>query len=165
MYLNKPKSIAIQMPEKINTRCWISWKNTGIRGLKFWRSILKVVPTLLLLTTFLGTEFKILDQLLSVHICQILMEIHGDIAQRNLDLIRKLAQNGFYLFAFQVNGNHPAYGEYGFIHESCFSSYGIDAVYGRYLVWFAVYLTLVLYKIFIRKMRHNLTLLNLQNLF
>lgn len=60
------------------------------------------------------------------------MEIHGGTAPRTLTLIQKLAQKGFYLFAFQVNGAFPELGEYGFVHESCFSAYGIDVIYGRY---------------------------------
>lgn len=85
--------------------------------------------------TILGAEYQIIDQILSVHICQILMEIHGnsESGKKTLDLIQKLAKNGFYLFAFQVNGAYPWLGEYGLIHESCFNSYGVEVIYGRYL--------------------------------
>uniref|UniRef100_A0A914DS24 Methyltransferase domain-containing protein n=1 Tax=Acrobeloides nanus TaxID=290746 RepID=A0A914DS24_9BILA len=80
-----------------------------------------------------GGEFESMDQILSVPICQILIEIHGGTVEKTLNIIQQIAKKDFYLFAHEVNGHVLQVGEYSFIHKSCFNHFGV-IVYGRYLV-------------------------------
>uniref|UniRef100_A0A914C0Z4 Methyltransferase domain-containing protein n=1 Tax=Acrobeloides nanus TaxID=290746 RepID=A0A914C0Z4_9BILA len=82
-----------------------------------------------------GAEYQVIDQILSIPICQILIETHSMkiSAKKTFELIQKIAKSGFYLFAFQINGAFHPLAEYGFIHEKCFETYGLTTVYGRYL--------------------------------
>uniref|UniRef100_A0A914P0F9 Methyltransferase domain-containing protein n=1 Tax=Panagrolaimus davidi TaxID=227884 RepID=A0A914P0F9_9BILA len=80
-----------------------------------------------------GAEFDIQDELISVPICQILIEIHGKSAKHTLQLLQKFSINGFYLFSYEINGRYHQLSEYSFIHQDCFKDYGIKTIYGKYL--------------------------------
>ena len=80
-----------------------------------------------------GAEYAISDELISIPICQILIEIHANNSLKTLTLLRKLSKNGFYLFSYEINGKFHHLSEYSFIHESCFKDYGVTTIYGKYL--------------------------------
>uniref|UniRef100_A0A914Y6L3 Methyltransferase domain-containing protein n=1 Tax=Panagrolaimus superbus TaxID=310955 RepID=A0A914Y6L3_9BILA len=81
-----------------------------------------------------GNEFQIADEIISIPICQLLIEIHNDSPKKTLDLLKKFASSGLYLFSYEINGQEHHLSEYSFIHESCFADYGVKIIYGRYLV-------------------------------
>uniref|UniRef100_A0AC35FSE3 Methyltransferase domain-containing protein n=1 Tax=Panagrolaimus sp. PS1159 TaxID=55785 RepID=A0AC35FSE3_9BILA len=80
-----------------------------------------------------GAEFDIQDELISVPICQILIEIHGKTSKEALQLLQKFSTSGFYLFSYEINGFNHECAEYGFIHQDCFKNYDIKTIYGKYL--------------------------------
>uniref|UniRef100_A0AC35GB76 Methyltransferase domain-containing protein n=1 Tax=Panagrolaimus sp. PS1159 TaxID=55785 RepID=A0AC35GB76_9BILA len=80
-----------------------------------------------------GGEFDIIDELVSVPMCQILIEVHGKTAEQTLELLQALSKNGFYLFSYEVNGFWHELSEYSFIHEKCFTLFNIQTVYGKFL--------------------------------
>uniref|UniRef100_A0A914PLM6 Methyltransferase domain-containing protein n=1 Tax=Panagrolaimus davidi TaxID=227884 RepID=A0A914PLM6_9BILA len=80
-----------------------------------------------------GNEFQIADEIISIPICQLLIEIHNDSAKKHLELLKKFASSGLYLFSYEINGQEHTLSEYSFIHENCFEDYGVNIIYGRYL--------------------------------
>uniref|UniRef100_A0AC35GW57 Methyltransferase domain-containing protein n=1 Tax=Panagrolaimus sp. PS1159 TaxID=55785 RepID=A0AC35GW57_9BILA len=80
-----------------------------------------------------GNEFQIADEIISIPICQLLIEIHNDNPKKHLDLLKKFASSGLYLFSYEINGQEHTLSEYSFIHESCFKDYNVNIIYGRYL--------------------------------
>uniref|UniRef100_A0AC34FRP8 Methyltransferase domain-containing protein n=1 Tax=Panagrolaimus sp. ES5 TaxID=591445 RepID=A0AC34FRP8_9BILA len=53
-----------------------------------------------------GAEFDIQEELISVPMCQLLIEIHGNSARHTLQLLHKLSKNGFFLFSYEINGRY-----------------------------------------------------------
>uniref|UniRef100_A0A914QYX2 Methyltransferase domain-containing protein n=1 Tax=Panagrolaimus davidi TaxID=227884 RepID=A0A914QYX2_9BILA len=80
-----------------------------------------------------GAEFDNLDNILSLPICQIMIEVHGQTPKDTLNLLRSLSEHEYYLFSYEINGYHHHLSEYSFIHKSCFSEYNVKTVYGKYL--------------------------------
>ena len=80
-----------------------------------------------------GFEYKLINELVSVPICQILIEIHGDTALKHLQLLRTFSEHGFYLFSYEINGAYHRLSEYSLINEKCFQDYGVKTIYGKYL--------------------------------
>uniref|UniRef100_A0AC34R184 Methyltransferase domain-containing protein n=2 Tax=Panagrolaimus sp. JU765 TaxID=591449 RepID=A0AC34R184_9BILA len=80
-----------------------------------------------------GFEFEIKEELVSVPMCQILIEVHGKTSRIALDFLIFLSKHGFYLFSYEINGFWHDLSEYSFIHESCLNDYDVNVVYGRYL--------------------------------
>uniref|UniRef100_A0AC34RNB1 Methyltransferase domain-containing protein n=1 Tax=Panagrolaimus sp. JU765 TaxID=591449 RepID=A0AC34RNB1_9BILA len=80
-----------------------------------------------------GYEFEIKDELFSVPICQILIEIHGGPALKTLQLLQEFSAHDYYLFSYEINGRYHTGAEYGFLHKSCFDKFGVQTILGRYL--------------------------------
>lgn len=82
----------------------------------------------------LGAELLVIDQVLQVHICQFLVEVHSaNNAFQTYKFLEQVSKAGFYLFFSEANAFHPSIREYSFIHETCLERYHVDAVYGKYL--------------------------------
>ncbi|TKR59824.1 hypothetical protein L596_029440 [Steinernema carpocapsae] len=79
-----------------------------------------------------GAEYEVSNQIVSVPICQILIEMHGE-AKKMMSLLEKFSKSGFYLFHHEINGAYISACEYSLIHESCLKEYGVEVVLGRYL--------------------------------
>ena len=80
-----------------------------------------------------GFEYIVIDELTTLPVCQILIEIHGTTPTKTLELLRKISRSGYYLFSHELNGGFSTLSEYGFIHQSCLKDYGVNVILGRYL--------------------------------
>lgn len=81
-----------------------------------------------------GAEYSIKNEVFSVPICQVLIEVHSNYnASLALKLLREFSINGYYLHSYEINGYHHHLSEYSFIHEDCLGDYNVHTVYGRYL--------------------------------
>lgn len=80
-----------------------------------------------------GAEFQVADEILSVPVCQLLVEFHNENPVEAVNLLRKFSSHGFYLFSYENNAAFRHICEYSFIHESCFKTFGIQTVLGKYL--------------------------------
>ena len=80
-----------------------------------------------------GFEYQIIEELTTIPMCQILIEVHGRTPTRTMDFLRNISESGYYLFSYEINGAHPTLSEYSFIHESCLKEYGVNIIFGRYL--------------------------------
>uniref|UniRef100_A0A914QGN9 Methyltransferase domain-containing protein n=1 Tax=Panagrolaimus davidi TaxID=227884 RepID=A0A914QGN9_9BILA len=91
-----------------------------------------------------GWEHTIIDQLLSVPICQILIEIHDVHQGFTKPVVMKTHQNvynflhiaslkGFYLIHFEVNYRTLGASEFTLLHKSCFKNFDVNIVLGKYL--------------------------------
>ena len=80
-----------------------------------------------------GSEFAIADEILSIPVCQLLIELHHTDATKALKLLHLFSSRGFYLFSHENNGLIHHVSEYSFIHERCFETYEINVILGKYL--------------------------------
>ncbi|CAJ0580518.1 unnamed protein product, partial [Mesorhabditis spiculigera] len=71
-----------------------------------------------------GAEFLVMPTLIKqAKMCQILIEIHGD-PKFVVNLVVMLAQAGYRLFSYEINGMYHSLSEYSFIHDDCLETYG-----------------------------------------
>uniref|UniRef100_A0AC34FNR2 Uncharacterized protein n=1 Tax=Panagrolaimus sp. ES5 TaxID=591445 RepID=A0AC34FNR2_9BILA len=91
-----------------------------------------------------GWEHTVVDQLFTVPICQILIEIHDVHQGLTTPVVMKPHQNvynflhaaslkGFYLLHFEVNYNTLGASEFTLLHKNCFKTYDVNIVFGQYL--------------------------------
>ncbi|CAB3409582.1 unnamed protein product [Caenorhabditis bovis] len=72
-----------------------------------------------------GAEFQALIPFLEkVRVCQIFIEIHGT-PKMHLNLMQKIAKNGYRLFSIDENKYCPSCCEYSYIHEDCMDQYEV----------------------------------------
>jgi hypothetical protein len=62
--------------------------------------------------------------------CQILIEMHGTPSEC-AKLLKLFAKAGFWMFSYELNGYFPNLSEFSFLHESCFSQYGVTFTLAR----------------------------------
>lgn len=80
-----------------------------------------------------GSEYKVADEMLSIPICQILIEAHSNSSQKHYELLNKISQHNFYLYSYEINGKYHYLSEYSFIHKDCLEKFNVNTIYGKYL--------------------------------
>ena len=86
----------------------------------------------------------IIDQILSIPICQILIELHDtklglpqktmlNDHERMYDWLHAMSLAGFYLIHYELNEKTFNAAEFTLLHKSCFEEYGVHLILGEYL--------------------------------
>ncbi|KAE9546441.1 hypothetical protein FO519_010347 [Halicephalobus sp. NKZ332] len=75
----------------------------------------------------------IIDELLTIPICQMLIKTRTSTPTQSLEILKKISKEGYYLFSHEINSDYPTLCEYSFIHESCLRDYGVNIILGKYL--------------------------------